>query len=150
MTKDMFQYSRDSHRGLFSLCLAGAMCFSFKWASHSQRSVQGLNVASLVGHHHAFRNIAAIVVLASSAAMVLMKELRIRKWTCFTEHSAAYAWHLSFYYGRFGNDGTKTAESLVRPVSASDRIHKTINKVCAPILEWYNRRYITEYIFVLW
>ena len=66
----MFRYSRDSHRGLFSLGLAGAMCFTFKWASHSQRSVQGLSVASLVGHHHAFRNIAAIVVLASSAAML--------------------------------------------------------------------------------
>lgn len=149
MTKDMFQYSRDSHRGLFSLSLAGAMCFSFKWASHSQRSVQGLNVASLVGHHHAFRNIAAIVVLASSAAMVLMKELRIRKRTCFTALSATHAWHLYFADGTFGRT-TKPPEPLVRPVSASDRIHKTINKVCAPILEWYNRRYITEYIFVLW
>ena len=149
MTKDMFQYSRDSHRGLFSLSLAGAMCFSFKWASHSQRSVQGLNVASLVGHHHAFRNIAAIVVLASSAAMVLMKELRIRKRTCFTENSATNAWNLNFNNGNFNNNN-KTNENLVRPVSASDRIHKTINKVCAPILEWYNRRYITEYIFVLW
>ena len=107
----MFQYSRDSHRGLFSFSLAGAMCFSFKWASHSQRSVQGLNVASLVGHHHAFRNIAAIVVLASSAAMVLMKELRIRKWTCFTENSATNAWNLNFNNGNFNNNN-KTNENL--------------------------------------
>lgn len=35
-----------------------------------------------------------------------------------TEHSAAYPWHLSFYFGRFGNDGPKSAESSVRPVSA--------------------------------
>ena len=139
----MFQYSRDSHRGLFSP-RTGAMCFSFKWASHSQRSVQGLYVAALVRCKHIFRNIATIVVLASSAAMVLMKELRIRKWTCFTENSATNAWNLNFNNGNFNNNN-KTNENLVRPVSASDKEHN-IKNLRSDFKEWCDRLCVTEYI----
>ena len=141
MTKDILTASGITHRGSYRLRTT-AMCCSFKWMPNSQR----------LCHVHIVRyslNIVMFVVLAFSVTMGIMKELRCNNRACFTENSATNAWNLNFNNGNFNNNN-KTNENLVRPVSASDRIHKTINKVCAPILEWYNRRYITEYIFVLW